>query len=151
MSVLELDRIDLRADAAARRFVKRETVSVEFAITSGVLMSRVGPNSFLPGDAVVTGADGDRWCVSRDRFDVGYAPLPGVAPGAPGRYQNRPRVILAKQMNEAFRCRRAAGGDWLAGRAGDWLLQYAPGDYGIAADARFRLVYRPVQAPASLA
>lgn len=144
MSVLELDRIDLRADGVARRFVKRETVSVEFAITSGVLMSRVGPNSYLPGDAVVTGADGDRWCVSRERFDVGYAPLPDVAPGAPGRYQNRPRLILARQMSEAFRCRRAAGGDWLAGRAGDWLLQYAPGDYGIAADARFRLVYHPV-------
>lgn len=142
MSVLELEGVDLLTDAAARRFVKHETVSVEFAAASGVLMSRVGPNSYLPGDALVTGADGDRWCVSRDRFEAGYVPLTGVAPGASGQYRNRPREILAKQMTEAFRCRRTAGGDWLEGRAGDWLLQYAPGDHGIAADARFRLVYR---------
>jgi hypothetical protein len=45
-------------------------------------------------------------------------------------------------MITAFRCARSAGGDWLQGQVGDWLLQYAPGDYGIATDARFRLVYR---------
>jgi hypothetical protein len=145
--MLEVESVDLRSDADARQFVKRETVSVEFAADAGVLMSRVGPNSYRRGDALVTGADGDRWCVSRDRFDAGYAPFPGVPAGAPGRYQNRPRVILAKQMGEAFRCRRTAGGDWLEGRARDWLLQYASGDYGIAADARFRLVYRLTDKP----
>jgi hypothetical protein len=46
------------------------------------------------------------------------------------------------QMNQPFRCRRSAGGDWLTGQAGDWLLQYAPGDHGIATHARFTLVYR---------
>jgi hypothetical protein len=65
--------------------------------------------------------------------------------GQPGRYRNRPRPVLARRMTEAFCCARSAGGDWLQGEAGDWLLQYAPGDHGIATHARFSLVYRPVE------
>jgi hypothetical protein len=37
---------------------------------------------------------------------------------------------------------RTAGGDLLSGAAGDWLMQYAPGDFGIVAGARFSSVYR---------
>ncbi|WP_297907935.1 PGDYG domain-containing protein, partial [Thiomonas sp.] len=35
-----------------------------------------------------------------------------------------------------------AGGDRLQGKPGDWLLQYAPGDFGLAAQSRFAQVYR---------
>ena len=35
-------------------------------------------------------------------------------------------------------------GDRLVGDAGDWLLQYAPGDYGIAKNNRFVQVYKKV-------
>jgi len=41
-----------------------------------------------------------------------------------------------------FTVARAAGGDLLSGTAGDWLMQYAPGDYGIVARDRFVSVYR---------
>ena len=47
-------------------------------------------------------------------------------------------------MVEAFSLARSSGGDVLHGLAHDWLLQYAPGDFGIVEDARFRRVYRPV-------
>ena len=140
--MLELHDVDLRADQAAQEFIKHETVSVSFATAAGVLTSRVGQNHYVTGDALLTGADGDCWCVSRERFDAGYLPLAPTTHGAPGRYRNRRRPVLAKQMTTAFRCARSAGGDWLQGKAGDWLLQYAPGDYGIATDARFRQVYR---------
>jgi hypothetical protein len=140
--MLELSAVDLRSDAAAGRYVKHEIVGVEFAVSAGVLISRVGPNHYQAGDALVTGMDGDRWCVSRDRFDLKYEPLAGVAHGHSGRYQNKPAPVLARQMGEPFRCQRTSGGDWLRGEAGDWLLQYAPGDHGIAAQARFAQVYR---------
>lgn len=143
--MLELRRVDLRADPAAHSYQKQETVSVEFAAQPGSLSSSVGANTYQSGDALVTGADGDRWCVTRDRFDAGYLPLPPTVAGAPGRYRNRPRPVLAKRMSDAFRCERRAGGDWLQGNAGDWLLQYAPGDHGIATHARFTLVYRPLE------
>jgi hypothetical protein len=30
----------------------------------------------------------------------------------------------------------------LHGKAGDWLLQYGPGDFGVAEQARFARIYR---------
>jgi hypothetical protein len=44
-------------------------------------------------------------------------------------------------MTAAFTVERSAGGDLLRGDAGDWLVQYAPGDHGIVAAARFDSVY----------
>src|SRR6266702_2280747 len=143
---LKLNNPDLAADPAARPAVKDETVSVEFAVRADALVSAVGVNRYLPGDALITGSTGDRWCVSRDRFDAKYDPLPGTVRGGPGSYRNRPVTVLAKRMGTPFSVARAAGGDVLRGDAGDWLVQYAPGDYGIVERTRFERVYRLVTA-----
>lgn len=148
---LQLENPDLAADAAACWVVKDEVVAVEFAAAAGTLDSAVGVNRFCAGDALLTGSTGDRWCVSRDRFDAKYqpvAPAPGQAqclPGEPGWYRNRPVPVRAKRMAVAFSVERSAGGDVLQGGAGDWLLQYAPGDHGIVAAARFERVYRVLE------
>ena len=142
MTVMQFDKPDLRADPAARPAVKDELVEVEFASRAGAVSSGVGLNRFQAGDALLTGSTGDRWCVSRDRFDAKYLPVAPTLPGRPGRYRNRPMTVLAKQMPTAFSVARTAGGDVLQGAAGDWLLQYAPGDHGIVARARFEAVYR---------
>src|SRR5882724_4100342 len=139
---LELNNPDLAADPAARRAVKDETVSVEFADRADALLSAVGLNRYLPGDALITGSTGDRWCVSRDRFDAKYDPEPPTVRGEAGDYRNRPVVVLAKRMNQPFTVARKAGGDSLRGDAGDWLIQYAPGDHGIVERTRFERVYR---------
>ncbi len=88
------------------------------------------------------GSTGDRWSVSRDRFDAKYDPQSPTVRGQPGLYRNRPAPVLAKRINKAFTVSRTAGGDTLHGDAGDWLIQYAPGDYGIVDKARFERVYR---------
>jgi PGDYG protein len=139
---LKLQNPDLAADGAACWVVKDEVVRVEFALEAGVLESAVGLNRYAAGDALLTGSTGDRWCVSRDRFDVKYGPEPPTTPGQAGSYRNRPAAVLAKRMSVAFRVARSAGGDVLLGDAGDWLLQYAPGDHGVVARARFDQVYR---------
>ncbi|ASL41857.1 hypothetical protein bAD24_I00115 [Burkholderia sp. AD24] len=140
----ELKNLDLSQDPHARRVVKDETVSVEFAAVEGELMSLEGPNRYVPGDALITGSTGDRWVVSRERFDAKYVPADApLAHGEAGAYRNRPAVVLARQMTEAFSlARSAAGGDVLRGVAGDWIMQYAPGDYGVVQAARFAKVYR---------
>jgi len=140
----ELRNLDLRDDPHAQRVVKDETVGVEFAAAEGQLMSLEGPNRYARGDALITGSTGDRWVVSRERFDAKYVPAdPALAHGEPGAYRNRPAVVLARQMSEAFSlARSAAGGDVLHGAAGDWVMQYAPGDYGVVQAARFAKVYR---------
>lgn len=141
--MIELKDVDLRQDPAAGRYVKDETVEVEFAAQAGELMSLEGPNRYGPGDALVTGTAGARWVVHRDRFDAKYLPAsPDLVHGAAGRYRNRPVVVLAKRMDTAFSIARASGGDVLRGDAGDWMMQYAPGDYGVVQAQRFAAVYR---------
>ncbi|AGK48875.1 PGDYG family protein [Burkholderia thailandensis MSMB121] len=141
--MIELKNVDLSNDPDALRVVKDETVQVEFAAQPGELMSLEGPNRYAEGDALVTGSTGDRWVVSRERFDAKYAPATaGAAHGAPGAYRNRPAVVLAKRMDAAFSIARSAGGDTLRGDAGDWVMQYAPGDYGVVQAKRFAQVYR---------
>ena len=140
----ELKNIDLHTDPDAARYVKNEQVQVTFAGSAGELVSREGPNRYQVGDALISGSTGDRWCVSRDRFDAKYEAVPPLSHGADGSYRNRPIPVLAKQMREAFSIGRCEGGDLLLGLAQDWLLQYGPGDFGIVENARFQKVYRAV-------
>jgi hypothetical protein len=139
---LKLQDPDLTADSSACWVVKDEVVSVEFAVAPGVIESAVGLNRHAAGDALLTGSTGDRWSVSRDRFDAKYQPEAPLSPGLAGKYRNRRVPILAKRMNVDFTVARSAGGDVLTGNAGDWLLQYSPGDHGVVARARFEAVYR---------
>ncbi|MGA2777590.1 MAG: PGDYG domain-containing protein [Steroidobacteraceae bacterium] len=140
--MLQLDNPDLANDPAAQRALKDELVEVEFAAQSGCLQSAVGENHYGARDALLTGSTGDRWCVSRDRFDAKYRPEPPTQPGQAGRYRNRPAPVFARRMDTAFSVERMAGGDRLQGEAGDWLLEYAPGDHGVVARTRFERVYR---------
>lgn len=139
-----LSNIDLSCDPTASRYEKDETVSVVFATEAGELMSREGPNRYQPGDALISGSTGDRWSVSRDRFDAKYLPLTPAEAGQDGQYRAQAITVLAKQMAGAFSIARSEGGDVLNGVANDWLLQYAPGDYGVVENARFQRVYRRV-------
>ena len=141
MVVQRLGHPDLQADPAARIAIKDEVVDVEFAASEGALASAVGVNAFAAGDALLTGSTGDRWSVSRDRFDAKYRAEAPTVPGRAGRYRNIPAPVRAKQIPVAFTVARSAGGDMLRGEPGDWLLEYAPGDYGVVARARFALVY----------
>lgn len=142
--MLELKHIDLTQDCSAALFVKDEVVDVVFAKRAGELISREGPNRFEAGDALITGSTGDRWSVSRGRFDAKYLPVASAVAGEDGLYQAKPLPVRAKQMPEAFTLSRSTGGDVLRGLAHDWLLQYAPGEFGIVENSRFQKVYRAV-------
>lgn len=142
LSVLTLTHIDLTAEPDARTYVKSEIVGVVFAMQSGEITSAEGPNRFTAGDALITGSTGDRWSVSRDRFDAKYIPVPPLMHGQDGSYKNKAVPILAKQIHEPFSVQRSTGGDVIHGKSGDWLMQYGPGDYGIVAGAKFAKVYR---------
>ena len=100
MTVIE--HLDLATDPAAQRVVKDETVIVAFATSMGELMSLEGPNRYAPGDALITGTTGERWVVSRERFDAKYVPIISATHGMAGAYRNRPVTVLAKQMPLAF-------------------------------------------------
>jgi hypothetical protein len=132
----------LSLDPLAIRAVKDEEVQVDFASEPGLIMSAVGPNHYSAGDALITGSTGDRWTVTRDRFDAKYRPSGGQMAGAAGPYRNRPVGIWAKQIAESFSIERCAGGDRLIGESGDWAVEYAENDCGLVARERFAAVYR---------
>jgi PGDYG protein len=136
------DTIDLPQDPLAHRYVKNEIVDVVFAREAGSIASREGANNYAIGDALITGSNGDRWSVTRDRFDAKYDAVTPLQHGVDGQYRNKPLPVFAKQIHEAFAIRRVAGGDLLHGKVNDWLMQYAPGDYGIVDSEKFARVYR---------
>ena len=140
--MLELADIDLYNDPDAGRYVKNEVVRVCFAKSAGELISQEGPNRYDAGDAIITGSTGNRWVVSRDRFDAKYEPVAPLTHGGDGAYRNKPIPVPAKQIHEPFSISRSAGGDRLQGRAGDWLMHYGPQDFGIVEKKRFEQVYR---------
>jgi len=141
----ELTNIDLSTDPLAARFVKTEIVDVAFAVESGELLSLEGRNSYVAGDALITGSTGSCWSVSRQRFEGKYEAVSPTTPGEDGRYRARPLPVFAKQIGEAFTAARSAGGDLLRGAAQDWLLQYGPGDFGVAEHQRFMQVYKKIE------
>lgn len=141
---IHLTAVDLATDPRAARYQKQETVEVEFATQDGVLESLEGPNAYHLGDALVRAQTGERWVVSRDRFVPKYQAIAPLAFGADGAYQNIPTPVWGVRMDTPFTIARSAGGDVLTGEAGDWLLQYAPGDYGVVQQTRFARVYRAI-------
>lgn len=142
--MLELKKIDLTSDPAAHHFIKTEVVQVVFASEPGELASLEGPNKYQIGDAIITGSTGDRWSVDRHRFDAKYQAVAPTQEGQDGAYTARPVPVLAKQIKEPFTAARSAGRDILKGEAGDWLMQYGPGDFGVCGQQRFAKVYQRV-------
>lgn len=145
MRVMHLSDIDLDTDPGAARFIKTEVVHAVFAQVTGELVSLEGPNTYQVGDALITGCTGDRWSVDRHRFDAKYQAVAPTIDGEDGAYTARPVPVLAKQINEPFTAARSAGRDVLRGEAGDWLMQYGPGDFGVCRRRRFEQVYRRVE------
>jgi hypothetical protein len=134
--------VDISADPAARRAQKCPVeVAVEFAATVGTLATREGPVPYRRGDALLTGIEGERWPVTRRTFDASYEALAPLRPGKPGRYRKHPLVVWAKPMREPFTVTRDQGRGVLRGEAGDWLVQYAPGDQGVVGAALFAQTY----------
>lgn len=140
--MLHLTHIDLEQDPAAAHYLKTEVVQVVFASAQGELISLEGPNQYQVGDAIITGCTGDRWSVDRHRFDAKYQAVAPTVNGQDGAYTAKPVPVLAKQINESFTAARSAGRDVLKGEAGDWLMQYGPGDFGVCGKSRFERVYK---------
>jgi len=137
-----MNPVDLREDRAARRARKLALeMQVEFAAADGTLVTREGPVTYVSGDALLTGIEGERWPVPRQRFDETYEPIAPLRPGKPGAYRKRPQVVWAKPMRETFTVELGNGRGTLRGNAGDWLVQYAPGDLSVVSTTVFAKTY----------
>jgi hypothetical protein len=134
--------LDLRDDHGARRACKRSIpVRVEFAAENGTLETREGPVACACGDALLTGAEEERWPLPRASFDASYEPVAPTRHGRPGPYRKRPLILWAKPMAEPFAVTLDRDRGTLRGKPGDWLVQYGPGDLSVVSGSLFGDTY----------
>jgi hypothetical protein len=121
---------------------KREReVQVRFAPAACTVYTREGAVQARSGDAILTGDAAEQWRVSRARFAEKYRPVPPTTDGNPGTYASVPIKVLALQMQAPFSVTLTDGESRLAGRPGDWLVDYGDGSLGIVAESLFPTIY----------
>lgn len=133
---------DLRADPEARQ-VRRlpSDVDVCFAAAAGSMATPEGPVCYAAGAALLRDARGRCWPVERPIFDAHYSPVPPTRMGDAGRYRHEPQTLWGRQIGCPFRVYLHSARGVLEGAAGDWLMQYAPGELGVVSAAAFRETY----------
>jgi hypothetical protein len=123
----------------ARKRVRE--VEVSFTDVDCTVQTREGLVHARPGDAIITGVEGERWRVSRERFVEKYRPVPPTISGRAGRYLGLPTRIMAVQMQEPFEVVLSDGVSRLHGGPGDWLVDYGDGSLGIVSPDIFATTY----------
>jgi hypothetical protein len=119
-------------------------VQVQFTSTACTVQTQEGVVHARPGDAIVTGAAGERWRVSHGHFAEKYRAVPPTVEGHAGRYVSLPNSIMAVPMTGTFEVLLADGVSRLRGRPGDWLVDYGDGSLGIVSKAIFATTYEIV-------
>lgn len=123
---------------------KVRNVQVQFANQACTVTTREGIVHAMPGDAIMTGPEGDRWRVSRSHFAEKYEPVAPLVTGEAGQYVSLPIRVIALTMDEPFEVLLADGISILHGHAGDWLVDYGDGSLGIVARSIFASTYEVI-------
>jgi hypothetical protein len=141
-STQALSTPNLAADPKVQRVRKRPIpVRVSFAAADGVVATYEGDVRHRAGDAILTGAEGERWPIRRNDFVQSYVPVPPTCLGEDGLYVKTQTDALALRLAAAVTIAVGDRRDRLHGRPGDWLLQYGDGSYGVVRDAIFQVTY----------
>ena len=93
----------------------------------------VGANA---GDAIMTGTEGEQWPIPAESFAKTYDDL------GDGTAAKKNIPVFAKEMPEPFKVKVSWSDDLLRGEAGDFLVQYGPGDYGVVGREIFGKTYK---------
>ena len=130
---------ELRRGLRARK--RPHPVQVRFAEHASAVHTLEGVVHARLGDAIVTGLFGELWPVSSASFAGKYQAVPPLRMGAPGSYLSLPIEVLAVPMHGPFEVVLADGHSRLAGRTGDWLIDYGDGSLGIVNADIFAATY----------
>jgi hypothetical protein len=143
---VEIDaRDDVSKNPLARRVRRRPTVAnVRFVHAPGVVQTLEGPVGHGSGAAIVTGAAGEQWPVERARFEASYEAIASTRMGEDGPYRHVASLAWARCSPQPFQLRLRDGRGTLHGNAGDWLVQYAPGDLAVVSASIFDATYEIV-------
>lgn len=117
-------------------------VMVEFAQQSGELKTLEGSVRYEAGDALMTGAVGEHWPISRSCFEATYDPIPPTRMGEKGNYMKKPTPIHARQAAEEERITLTEGKGILLAKVGDWIVTDPAGHQWVVADEIFSQTYQ---------
>jgi hypothetical protein len=137
------DEIGGEPKRVVARKLERE-IQVRFAKAPETVQTNEGVVQARPGDAILTGINGEHWRVSQARFPDKYRPADTTAPGADGAYISLPNRVFAVPMAGAFEVLLSDGESILSGRPGDWLVDYGDGSLGIVSSRVFDSTYEIV-------
>ena len=87
------------------------------------------------GDAIMTGTEGENWPIPGDKFKKTYDDLKD------GTAAKKNIRVFAKEMTGPFQVKVSWSDDLLRGEAGDYLVQYGVGDYGVVGREIFGKTY----------
>lgn len=120
---------------------RRVTVTVTFVVAPQAIATIEGPVLADAGDAVVTAATGESWPVARVLFESRYEAASPTVMGEAGDYVSRPWRVRVVQLEHPVSAPAADGRSHLAGKPGDWLVDYGDGSVGIVAPEIFAATY----------
>jgi len=144
--VLNGNVLDLANNAQAKKVQKKPMpVAVCFADSDGVCQTKEGDVYYKKGDAIMTGVEGEKWPIERRKFDDTYEAVLPTKHGDDGQYSKKPIGVLALQMNEPFYVNVSWADDQIEGKSGDWLVQYAPDDFGVVSQSIFEKTYQIIK------
>jgi hypothetical protein len=130
-----------------RRVVARKRereIQVRFAKEAGSLQTNEGLVKVRPGDAILTGINGENWRVSKERFPDKYRAADVTTLGEDGAYVSLPNRVFAVPMDTPFEVLLSDGESKLSGGPRDWLVDYGDGSLGIVSSRVFDSTYEIV-------
>lgn len=127
----------------ARKLVRE--IQARFTAEPCTVQTNEGVVYARAGDAILTGIAGEHWRVSRAHFAARYRPVPPTLAGEDGRYVSLPNHIMCVCMSEPFEVLLADGLSRLHGGAGDWLVDYGDGSFGVVSPAIFAVTYEIIE------
>jgi hypothetical protein len=116
-------------------YKKSVALDFKFAEEDQVVETAEGQVPCKTGDAVLTGTRGERWPISRAKFESTYD-----FDSETGTCWKKMHKTLALRMESQFTVKDSRG-DPLNGNPGDWLVQYSRGDFGIVKGEIFGETY----------
>lgn len=117
------------------------TRKVTFATDNGVLNTREGPVLYRKGDAIVTGAEEEKWPITLAFFRRSYKPVGKYTFGQDGDYRKIQSNAIALRLTGPRTVALSGGRGALSGKAGDWLVDYGGGDLSIVGNKQFEAYY----------
>lgn len=141
--IFQEEYADLSKHPRAVRVMKLPIpLRVCFASSAGTLQTLEGPVSYQPGDAILTGNEGESWPMHHSEFNETYEPLGETTFGSDGLYVKKPIEVCAVQLDHPEDILIEEGRGQLHGEQGDWLVEYSSGKYGIVSGNIFEKTYR---------